>query len=68
IFAGPLANYLFASVFFFFAIYHGGVAQDGDKPGTTVISVTTGRELPAEKAGMKDGDRIMMINNKDVDT
>lgn len=60
IFGGPLANYLFASVLFFFSFYHGGirVTPPAHERGTTVF-VMSGE--PAEKAGLKDGDTIVQV-------
>lgn len=66
IFGGPLANYLFASVFFFFSIYHGGVHPPSDRAGTTIVDVSEGR--PAEAAGMKTGDRIVEVAGEPVDS
>lgn len=54
LFAGPFANYLFASVLFFTAFMMGGRAFL-----STEVSVIEGR--PAAASGMKDGDRIVEI-------
>jgi regulator of sigma E protease len=68
IFGGPLANYLFASVFFFFSLYHGGVRVDADPKaeGTTVVTVFD--DTPADESGIKDGDRIVEVMGKPVNT
>jgi regulator of sigma E protease len=60
IFAGPLANYLFASVFFFAAFMIGG------KPEPTLnVEVIDGQAAAA--AGMKNGDKIVAIDGQKVD-
>jgi regulator of sigma E protease len=66
IFGGPLANYLFASVLFFFAFYYGGRIAPDDHPGTTVVEVIDDR--PAKAAGMENGDRIVSVDGEAVDT
>ncbi len=61
IFAGPLANYLFASVFFFAAFM-----IRGEPVPTTRIEL-----LPdgvAKSAQMKDGDKIVAINGTRINT
>ena len=63
IFAGPLANYLFASVFFFGAFMLGGNFMVGDI--TTRVDVQPGGA--AERAGMIDGDRIVRIGSTPID-
>jgi regulator of sigma E protease len=66
IFAGPLANYLFASVFFFAAFLRGG--QDVpqiDEPGSTEVTVMVGSV--AEAAGLKNGDRIVEVDARPID-
>ncbi len=55
IFAGPLANYLFASVLFFGALIIGGQQT----PSLTVAEVS--KESPALTAGIQAGDRIVRI-------
>src|SRR4051794_33174177 len=56
--AGPLANYLFASVFFFTALIIGG------KPiYTTAVQVLDG---PAKAAKMQDGDLVQTIDGQPV--
>lgn len=64
IFAGPFANYLFAS-FVFFGVY----AVAGKlhvEPDSTTIRVM--ENMPAAKAGIVDGDRIVNVGGVDVDT
>lgn len=61
IFAGPLANYLFASVLFFASLMLGGRPYR-----TTEINVQPGR--PAAMANLKDGDRIVEIDGVEVTT
>ena len=58
IFAGPLANYLFASVLFFFSFYYGGMVVQSDVNSTEVNVMS---DLPAAQAGLKDGDRIVEV-------
>jgi regulator of sigma E protease len=59
IFAGPAANYLFASVLFFASFFFGGKPMDQDSPRSTEVSVIAGR--PAEQAHVKSGDRIVEV-------
>ena len=59
IIAGPLANYLFASVFFFGAFYIGG-----EMVPTLNVKV---KEGAAAKAHMKDGDKIVRIGKEPID-
>src|SRR5690606_19241750 len=65
IFGGPLANYLFASVFFFFSFFYGGIGIPPDDPGTTVVDVRA--DMPAQVAGMKSGDRVVEVGGVAVD-
>ncbi len=58
--AGPLANYLFASVFFFGSYYIGG-----DKIPTLNVQVM--KDGAAYQAQMHDGDKIVKIGNEKVD-
>jgi len=58
IFAGPLANYLFASVLFFVALFVGGVPVP-----TTAVELLDG---PAKSAQMRNGDTIVAINGTAV--
>ena len=60
IFAGPLANYLFASVLFFAAFMIGG-----ELIPTTEVNVV--KEGAAAKAKMKDGDKIVAIDGKPIE-
>jgi regulator of sigma E protease len=64
---GPLANYLFASVLFFFAFLFGGrpVEIDTSKPLPTDIAVVEEQgkpPRPAAAAGMKTGDKVVEIS------
>ena len=52
---GPVANYLFASVFFFAAFYF-----DGNVVTTTQFAPLEGK--PAAMAGMKSGDHVVSID------
>lgn len=61
IFAGPLANYLFASVFFFASAMIGGRSEP-----TLEVEVAPGEA--AEFAGMKNGDKIVAINGQPIET
>ncbi len=61
IFAGPAANYVFASVFFFLPLYIDGKEVLGDP---TQVSVSPG--APAAVAGMKDGDVLESIGGEPV--
>jgi regulator of sigma E protease len=67
IFAGPAANYLFASVFFFASFLAGGdvVAPEPDEPGSTEVAVMP--QSPAEAAGIKTGDRVVEVDLRPVD-
>ncbi len=62
IFAGPFANYLFASIVFF-GVYTvaGKIERD-----STLIRVMD--DMPAKTAGMMDGDKIVNVAGVDVDT
>src|ERR1700743_2786062 len=55
--AGPLANYLFASVLMFFGLLIGG--KEVPDAGTMRIVVEPG---PAQVAGMKTGDEVREVN------
>jgi regulator of sigma E protease len=61
IFAGPAANYVFASIFFFFPIYVDGITKAG---GPTQIEVAEGQ--PAQAAGFRDGDKIVSVGGQEV--
>jgi regulator of sigma E protease len=56
IFAGPLANYLFASVFFFLSFFYGGRYEPD---ASSVVVVFPSR--PAANAQMLGGDRIVDV-------
>jgi regulator of sigma E protease len=58
IFAGPLANYLFASVLFFVAFFWGG-----EQVPTTTVELLDG---PAKSAQMHNGDTIVAIDGVKV--
>lgn len=58
--AGPLANYLFASVLMFFGFLLGGV------PDETSLRVTPTPGGPAAVAGIQSGDRILAIDDAEV--
>jgi regulator of sigma E protease len=63
IFSGPLANYLFASVFFFGAIVYGGkpaYVTVNDEPQLATY-VDTLPDRPARAAGMLPGDKIVEV-------
>lgn len=59
ILAGPLANYLFASVVFFAALILGGKEVE-----TTHVEIMEGGA--AESAQMRDGDKIVAIDGKSI--
>jgi regulator of sigma E protease len=59
IFAGPFANYLFASVLFF-----GGFLIDGQPSPALTVEVAEGS--PAARGAMKSGDKVLRVNNKSV--
>ncbi len=61
IFAGPLANYLFASVLFFGAFMIGG-----DQQPTTRVDVM--KEGAAAAAKMKTGDKVLSIDGKPIES
>ncbi|MSP24377.1 MAG: RIP metalloprotease [Myxococcales bacterium] len=65
---GPLANYLFASVFFFFSFLYGGVEASPlpTDAGTTTVFVMPGE--PAEQAGIHDGDVVVAVKGTPVAT
>lgn len=58
IFAGPFANYLFASVLFFVAFFVGG-----DPVATTTVELLDG---PAKAAQMRNGDTVVSIDGVKV--
>jgi regulator of sigma E protease len=60
--AGPLANYLFASIFMFFGLLLGGTYIVDD----TSMRIDVSPEGPAAAAGMVRGDRILSVNGEAV--
>lgn len=58
--AGPLANYLFASILMFFGFLLGGNIVEDE---TMRVNVGKG---PAQIAGIVDGDRILSVNGEQV--
>lgn len=70
IFSGPAFNYVCASVFFFFALLHGG------KPGVVMINnepelaayVSPLADRPAAKAGILAGDKVVEVSGTAVQT
>ena len=60
--AGPLANYLFASVLMFFGFILGGNAVVDD----TSMRVSVGKGGPAAEIGMIDGDKIVSVNGEHI--
>jgi regulator of sigma E protease len=67
IFGGPLANYLFASVLFFFSFFFGGrilAPEPGASVPTDVVVLDDRPDhpRPALVAGVRTGDRIVEIN------
>lgn len=61
VFAGPLANYLFASVLFFAALMIGGRPL----PPSTTVNVIEGKAAAA--ANMQSGDKIVAIDGKEIE-
>jgi regulator of sigma E protease len=61
IFAGPFANYLFASV-----LYFGGFMIDGQPVQTLEVEVSA--NSPAEHAQMKTGDKVLKVGDTVVKT
>jgi len=70
IFSGPLANYLFASVFFFGATLYGGKAAEvvinNERQLLTYVDALPGR--PAHAAGVQRGDKIVEVAGTPVAT
>lgn len=62
---GPVANYLFASVFFFCSFYFGGVV-DTDAAPDTKVQIVDGH--PAAEAGVETGDRVVEVAGEPVTT
>lgn len=71
IFAGPLANYLFASVFFFAAFMYGGVPV-GLLPGGDTMPeapfVSPVKDSIAAASGLMKGDLVIEVDNQKVST
>lgn len=67
IFAGPAANYFFASVLFFASLMVGGkpMAADAKAPRATQVDVLS--ESPAAAAGIQDGDKIVEVGGTPVE-
>jgi regulator of sigma E protease len=59
--AGPLTNYFFASVLFFFGLLIGG-KEVADETGMRVV-VDSG---PAKVAGVQTGDRVLAVNGQEI--
>jgi regulator of sigma E protease len=64
IFAGPLANYVFASLLFFFGFFVGGRTILDEK--SMRVSFPDGEPGPAMIAGVQDGDKITAVNHEPV--
>ena len=60
--AGPLANYLFASVLMFFGFLLGGNTVVDE----TSMRLTILKDGPAMQAGMQDGDKILNVNGEAI--
>jgi regulator of sigma E protease len=62
--AGPLANYLFASMLFFFGFILGGRTVLDEK--SMRVSIPSGEPGPAYVAGIRDGDKVLRVNGEPV--
>jgi regulator of sigma E protease len=60
--AGPVMNYGLAFLMFFAVVYHRGVPE----PSPEAIIGETAPGFPADKAGLKSGDRILQVGDTDV--
>lgn len=60
--AGPIMNYLTAILIFTFVIYVWGIPQPSSEP--VAGEIVAG--MPADKAGIKPGDRFVKVNNQEV--
>jgi regulator of sigma E protease len=67
IFAGPAANYFFASVLFFASLMVGGkpMPPDAKAPRATQVDVLS--DSPAAAAGIQDGDKIVEVGGTPVE-
>jgi regulator of sigma E protease len=61
--AGPVANYLFASVLFFFGLLVGGKEVLDDASMRVIVEAG-----PAQVAGMQTGDRVLAVAGRAVHT
>jgi regulator of sigma E protease len=59
--AGPLTNYVFASVLIFFGLLIGGKQVQDEKSMRIVVE-----SGPAQTAGMRTGDRVLEVNGEAV--
>ncbi len=66
IFAGSLANYLFASVFFFVGLLHTGLPHADRICNAPSVCVVPNANGPAAKAGVLKGDRIVTIDGSPI--
>jgi regulator of sigma E protease len=60
--AGPLANYFFASVLFFFGFVRGGNVVVDD----VSMKVSVLPDGPAHAADMRDGDKVLTVNDEQI--
>src|SRR5580658_4073541 len=60
--AGPLANYFFASVLFFFGFMRGGNLVIDE----TSMKITVLPDGPALAADMHDGDKVLSVNDEPI--
>lgn len=64
--AGPLANYVFASVFFFTSAYFQGVPAPESELLPTQIAIV--ENMPAAQAGFKTRDQIVSVDGQKVES
>jgi regulator of sigma E protease len=62
IFAGPAANYLFASVLFFLGFLIAGKTYVEE----TSMRVSIAKDGPAQMADMREGDRVVAVNGEQI--